>query len=68
MHTRSNRLLALVRVAGTILEKLMRRRVKAMLYKRLYGGRWRWWDGLAVRLYKRLPGAHPLVKTTLEGR
>jgi len=46
----------------------MRRRVKAMLYKRLYGGRWRWWDGLAVRLYKRLPGAHPLVKTTLEGR
>lgn len=49
-------------------ERLLRRRIKSIIYKRLYGGRIRFWESWIIRLYKHLPGAHPIVQTTLEGR
>jgi hypothetical protein len=52
---------------AVITEKLCRRHIKAMIYRRLYGGAWHWYNTLFVAFYKRLPGRHPIVLTTLEG-
>jgi len=53
---------------GIKLERALRRPVKSLIYKRLYGGAWHWWDSLLVAIYRRLPGCHPIVKATLEGK
>ena len=49
-------------------ERALRARVKRLIYKRLYGGRWRRVDALTVWVYRRLPNRHPLVLATLAGQ